>query len=190
MEQILDQPLIQTNVNSVKYGAFWPRLGALIVDGLVLAPVTFGINYLNITSWKSPIIYILVALLSVTYKPVMEYVYGATLGKMVLKLKVVNLKFEKATFSEILFRNVFHIVPSVVTMFLSITIYQNPEFASVSGYSEYSIFISEMKALQIINLATGLIIIADAIVLLADKYNRAWHDKIGGTFVIEKLPGA
>ena len=186
MEQILDQPLIHPNLNTVKYGSFWPRLGALIVDGLVLAPVTFGINYLNIISWKNPVIYLLVALLSVAYTPIMEHIYGATLGKMVLRLKVVNRKFEKASLSEILFRNVFHIVPSVIAMFLSLSIYQNPEFASVSGYAEYSTFIADIQALQIINLATGVVIIADAIVLLADKYNRALHDKIGGTFVIEK----
>lgn len=186
MEQILDQPLIEPNVNTVKYAGFWPRLGALIVDGLVLAPVTYGLNYLNIISWKNPLLYIVVTVLTLAYKPIMETVYGATLGKMVLKLKVVNLKFDTASLSEVLFRNVFHIVPSVIIMFLTVGIYQNPEFASVSGYSEYSTFISGMKPLQILNLATGVIIIADAIFLLADKYNRALHDRIGGTFVVEK----
>jgi hypothetical protein len=95
--QILDQPLIQTNQNDVKYAGFWSRLGALLIDGIILAPLSFGISYFNIVSWKSLLVLILLGLITVTYKPVLEFLYGATWGKMALKLKVVSLQFENAT---------------------------------------------------------------------------------------------
>jgi uncharacterized RDD family membrane protein YckC len=115
----------------------------------------------------------------------MEYMYGATLGKMSLNLKVTSVDFNKASLNQILVRNVFNIVPSLVTLVVMIGIYQDPAFESVSGYGEYSQFLAGFSVVQYVNLLAGGLVIADAIVMLADKRNRAWHDKFAGTFVIE-----
>lgn len=184
--EVLDQTLIQTNERTVKYGGFWPRLGAMLIDGLILAPFTFGITYYNITSWKSPLLLVLLTLLTVAYKPFLEFTYGATLGKMSLKLKVVNLQYESATLGEILMRNIFHILPSLVTLYFTIDIYNDPEFADVTGFMQYSAFSQKFTSLQFISVGSGLLLIVDAIVLLADKYKRSLHDKIGQTCVIDQ----
>ena len=186
MEQILDQPLIQIDENNVHYAGFWPRLGALIIDALIMMPVSIGVQYLNISSWKSSAILVLVTLVTMLYKPVMESLYGATLGKMSFDLKVVNLKFGRATVGEVLWRNVFNLVPSLISLFFTLSLYQLPEFQAVSGFSEYNSLTSANGFLQAINLLTGLILIVDTIVLLADDRNRSLHDKIGKTYVIEK----
>jgi uncharacterized RDD family membrane protein YckC len=185
MEQVLDEALFQTKEKTVKYAGFWPRLGALIIDGIILAPISYGLTYLNVTLWKGSLIMVLATLIGMAYKPVMEHLYGATLGKMSLNLKVTNLDFEKSSLSQILLRNIFNIAPSLVTLVLMIGVYQDPGFQSVSGYSEYSTFLSSFKMIQYVNLLMGGLVIADAIVMLADKRNRAWHDRIAGTFVIE-----
>lgn len=186
MEDVLDLPRTEAHEENVKYGGFWPRLGALIIDALVMLPVSFGMYYLNITSWKSSMILVMVTVVTTAYKPVMECVYGATLGKMAFDLRVVNVKLETATLTEVLLRNIFHITPSVLTLLLTMSLYQLPEFEAVSGYGEYTAFVGSNNLLQIINLLSGAIFIADTIVMLADPQNRSWHDKIGGTCVIEK----
>ena len=186
MEEVLDQPLIQTHEPNVRYGGFWPRLGALIIDGLVLAPISFGLNFLNITTWKSSLLLLVLTLVSIAYKPFMEIVYGATLGKMAFDLKVVNLKFETASISEVLLRNAFHLVPSLLSLVATLGVYQLSGFESVSGYGEYSDYLSSFTILETINLLHGLLVVADTIVLLADRNSRAWHDKIARTCVIQK----
>jgi uncharacterized RDD family membrane protein YckC len=186
MEQILDEPIIQTNRDAIKYGGFWPRFGALLLDGLILAPITFGIMYFNIIAWKSSLLMILLTLISIAYKPFLEYSYGATWGKMALKLKVVNLQFERASLQEILLRNVFHIVPSLITLFFSIGLYNDPEFESVTGFMQYSAFTRNFPILQYISYCSGAITLIDAIVLLADTQKRSLHDKIGQTYVIDQ----
>lgn len=186
MEEVLDQPLIQTHEPNVRYGGFWPRLGALIIDGLVLAPLSFGLNFLNITTWKSSLLLLVLTLVSIAYKPFMEMAYGATLGKMAFDLKVVNLKFERASLSEVLLRNVFHLAPSLLSLVVTFGIYQLAGFESVSGYGEYTEYLSSFTILEIINFAHGLLFIADTIVLLADRNSRAWHDKIASTCVIQR----
>lgn len=144
--------------------------------------------YFNVTSAKSSLLLAVVTLLTLAYKPIMEYVYGATLGKMALKLKVVDAQFEKAGLQEILLRNIFHIVPSLVTLFFTLDIYLSPEFEEINGFMEYSQYSGQFKSLQIMNFVSGLITIVDAIVLLADSRKRSLHDKIAQTYVIERQP--
>ena len=184
MEDIIDQPLFKSDKPGATFGSFGQRLGATILDTLILAPVSFGLTYLNITTWKSSVILIIITLAGIAYKPIMEAVYGATLGKMIVNLKVTNLQFETASTGEILLRNVFHIAPSLITLVFNIQVFNDPGFASVSGFGEYSVFIQRIPVLQYISWATSLITIIDAIVLLADQQRRSLHDKIAGTVVI------
>jgi uncharacterized RDD family membrane protein YckC len=184
--EILDQPPVDPTITNVKYGGFWSRFGALFIDGLVLAPVSFGLNYLNISSWKSSLLLILITLVSIAYKPFMEYTYGATLGKMALKLKVTNLNFESANLSEILLRNIFHIVPQLLALLLTVGVYGNADFESVEGWGDYTLFMQQFSVLQYINYTAGLITVVEAIMLLADDQKRTLHDRIGKTFVIDQ----
>jgi uncharacterized RDD family membrane protein YckC len=183
--EALDQPLI-ANDTSVKYGGIGARFGATIVDMLVLTPVTLGTMYFNVTTWKSSLILVAVSLLTVAYKPWMELQYGATVGKMALKLKIVNLRYEQANINEILLRNIFNIVPSLIMLFITLRIYNDPDFQTITGFAEYSAWSAKFQALQFGNLIVGGIGIIDGIVLIADKQSRALHDKIASTFVIER----
>jgi uncharacterized RDD family membrane protein YckC len=187
--EILDEPQLNVDRNSVLYAGFWPRLGALFLDGLILTPLTFGVMYFNITSWKSVPVLVIVTVLSLSYKPFMEYNYGATLGKMALRLKVVNLQFEKADLQEILLRNIFHIVPPLITLFITIGIYSSEEFQDITGFREFSTYSNQHTSLQIINVVSGIITLVDMIVMLSDSRKRSLHDKIGGTYVIERRYG-
>lgn len=186
MEDILDQSLFQPEESSVKYGDFWQRFCALIVDGVILSPVSFGLMYLNVTSWKSSLILVLISVVGMGYKPYMEFTYGATLGKMALKLSVTNQAFGKASLGEILLRNIFHIAPQFIALFFTIGMYNDPGFESISGFGEFSVFSQRFTVLQYINYAGGFVTIIDAIVLAADQQKRSLHDRIGGTFVICK----
>ncbi|HEV8513079.1 MAG TPA: RDD family protein [Cyclobacteriaceae bacterium] len=190
MEEVLDQSLFNQPTDAkpanVKYAGFWSRFGALIIDGIILAPISFGLTYFNISSWKSTALLVLISLVGIGYKPYMELMYGATWGKMALKLTVTNKNFERANLSEILFRNVFHIVPQLISLLITISIYNNADFESVSGWGEFTSFSQQFPLLQYFNYASGSITIIDAIMLAADDQKRSLHDRIGGTFVIDQ----
>ncbi|HCW08865.1 MAG TPA: hypothetical protein DGG95_16030 [Cytophagales bacterium] len=186
MDEVLDQPLFDKTTPQVKYGGFWARLGALLLDGLILSPISFGLTYFNISSWKSALLLVLISVIGIAYKPFMEFNYGATWGKMALKLKVTNAEFGKAEFSEILLRNIFHILPTLITLLYTVAVvFTNPDFESVSGWGDYTKFLQQFKTLTYINYASGLVTLVDAIMLVADDQKRSLHDRIGKTFVIE-----
>src|SRR6187402_2018934 len=138
MEEVLDSGLAPKPNDEVRiiYGKFWPRTGALLLDGLAMGIPLFIVMYLNI-SWKSLPLLIVTNLIGLVYKPWMEYQYGATLGKMALGLKVVDLNYAHPSPEAILLRNVFGIGSSLWSLILSIIIFLSPEFQDVTGFTEY-----------------------------------------------------
>jgi uncharacterized RDD family membrane protein YckC len=189
-ETTLDTGLIDPERLQITYAGFWPRLGALFVDFLVLAPFGIGISYFNITQWKSVPLLILVTVVSLGYKPFCEFNYGATLGKMALKLKVVNLQFGNATLQEILMRNIFHVVPSLVSLIPTVAVFTSPEFLEMTdfkGFMEYNTLLGADQRGTWINGVTGILLILDVIFLLSDKQKRSLHDRIGNTYVIQTV---
>src|SRR6516164_5563059 len=80
-----------------QYGRFWPRFFALLLDGLIIGTAPF-ILY-NTMEKKSGLLLIIISCIRLVYKPFFEYRFGATPGKMALKLRVVNYHYEKASFN-------------------------------------------------------------------------------------------
>ena len=66
----------------IRFAKFWARFGALLIDGILILIVTVPVTFYNVTHWKTPLFFILTSLVTIIYKPFMEYRFGATLGKM------------------------------------------------------------------------------------------------------------
>ena len=186
MQVILDEQSVEQNSSTVKYGGFWVRFLAVLLDGLILAPITFGIGYFNVITWKSVPVLILVTLAGLAYKPVMEYLYGSTLGKMALRLQVVSISFGKADVKAILLRNIFNIVPGLISLIISVQIYSDPGFEDISGFQDFSMFVNQFQASQTMNFVNFALMFIDSIMLGIDEQKRSLHDRIAGTYVIEK----
>ena len=120
------------------------------------------------------------------YKPFCEYEYGATLGKMALKLKVVNQQFEKANLQEVLLRNVFQIVLTLVGLVTTVIFFNSPEFQEITGFMEYSTKLNANQGSMWVNWVVYILYIVDVIYLLSDKQKRSLHDRIGNTYVVQQ----
>ena len=73
-EQLIDK-------ENVEYGKFWGRALAYLADGVILLLISLPITYLNITEYKSFNLYLIIAIVGVLYKPILEFYFGATIGK-------------------------------------------------------------------------------------------------------------
>lgn len=186
MDQILDSPIKQPVEHHVTYAGFWPRLGAIFLDGLVIGIPTFALTYFNVVSWKSSGLLILVSIIGTVYKPFMEFQYGATLGKMALNLRVVNLDLQKPTITEILLRNIFNIATNFLSIVSTFIIFNSSEFQTVTGYMQFNAILASQSGSTVIRGVTALIGLVEFICLVSDKQSRALHDRIGKTYVIVK----
>jgi uncharacterized RDD family membrane protein YckC len=170
----------------IKFAAFWPRLGAMFLDGLILAIITLPVTYLNITLWKIPYLFILTSLPAIIYKPFMEYQYGATLGKMALGLKVVGHSYEKVTLNEELRRVSFYLVPGILQQILTAGVYFSSGFRSISNYQEFNQeIVRSNPSINWLNIIVSILLVADCIAFFSSNQRRSLHDIYAGTYVIE-----
>ena len=184
-DEVYEKSIFDEEQMPVIYASFWERFGALFLDGLVLAPLSF-INAYNRTSWNSIIVMLIASLASLIYKPLMEYLYGATLGKKALSIVVTDKTYGKPGIKEALLRNIFGIAGGIIGLVFSVLSFSNYRFDPTRPMADYSIFQSSLGYSYIVSSIAGLTHLVDIIVFLADKQNRALHDFIGGTYVIKK----
>ena len=90
-EEGLDKIIIDEEIDNthgfkeeIEYAGFWIRVGAAIIDSFVMIPI-IAISFYNLLSLKSVILLYILTLISAVYKPLMEWRYGATVGKMAVK---------------------------------------------------------------------------------------------------------
>jgi uncharacterized RDD family membrane protein YckC len=170
----------------IRYSTFWDRFGASLLDGFIMLAATMPLTYFNITTWKIPSLYILISLFTVLYKPLLEYQYGATWGKMILGIQVVGQNFGKITLQEELRRVSFYLVPSLLQHVLTLVSYYGAEFLSTKNYQEFnSYIISANPSILWLNGIVIILLIADTITFFSTRPNRALHDIYAGTYVIE-----
>jgi uncharacterized RDD family membrane protein YckC len=181
-----EKNLLDVEMPRISYGTFWPRAAAVFIDGLVVSPLILPLTYYNMIQWKNPALYVLVSLLGITYKPFCEFMYGATIGKKVLKLKVVSVQYGKATLAEVLGRNIFNLTTGLISIFLTLSVFTLPGFEDVHGFMEYSTFISQQQTLNWFGRFSGIHYVIDSIFLWTDSQKRTLHDRIGRTYVIKQ----
>lgn len=171
----------------VSYVGFWPRLGAQILDGLILIPVILPITFFNITNWKSIFLLIIIALISTAYKPFMEYKYGATLGKMIVGIKVTTIAYHKPALNHIIIRNVFNLAIGLVNLIIEIYAFRDVAFSKVDSYSGYSDFLAANSQWNnYLTFTTAGIYLIDAIFIWTDTKKRSLHDRLALTYVVRK----
>ena len=176
------------NIDELKirytYGRFWSRFWALLLDGLILAILVPLVTY-NSTTLRSGIVLIVVSCIQIAYKPFFEYAYGATPGKMGLKLRVVNYQYGKASFNEIFLRNIFSITAGLITTALKLYNFYFLSSGQASVYLNDSFiggatFMAEFAWIIIL-----IIYLVDLGFLLTSPDSRSLHDRIGKTYVIK-----
>ncbi len=98
---------------ALKTAGFWIRFWAFLLDGLIITavvgiiinPIFYLMDWsLSETVWYAPIS-IISAIFYYSYFVLMTKFFGQTLGKMVFGLRVISLKHEKLTWSDVLFRD-------------------------------------------------------------------------------------
>ncbi len=188
MSIVLDTP--ETTRSTGPPAGFWIRLGAALVDFLVLLPAGLLILLVN-AYMQNLVLVILLSLAIAAYKPLMEHYYGATLGKMACKLRVQNEDGTKLTMSAAWVRYLPWLIGSVFGLYVTYVIYQDPDFSRVDGYLSYVQLISQdadIARISRIQQWVGVLPLLSALVLLFNKPKQAAHDILADSYVVYRDP--
>lgn len=169
-----------------KYETVVARIVAVIIDLVVVFPIGVIASFsgslaasLTHTSFagNSKIAFLLnnlVSVFSIFYYILMNFHYGQTLGKMAMKIKILDVGERPITFAQAAIRS----FPEMFSVFvgaslINMTIRENPDYDALQIFG------------IILNVGIWIWYIADIIVCLLSEKKRALHDLIAGTVVVK-----
>ncbi|MFC1807921.1 RDD family protein [Candidatus Omnitrophota bacterium] len=167
-----------------KPAGFWIRTLAYIIDGLIFIPIIIFTMF-NMFAWKSLFIAILMAVPSLIYKPLMESFKGATLGKMMCKLHIIDKDGKKISLAAAYIRFIPFLIASLPGLLWSIHLLSIPGFHEVKDLVGFSQFTQEVQQ-PLWQQLMGWIIFFDCVIIVFNKEKLALHDMMAKTFCVKK----
>jgi uncharacterized RDD family membrane protein YckC len=170
-----------------KPAGFWIRVGASIIDFLIFIPIVV-LSIWNTWYPKSTVILILITLPGLIYKPFMEAFYGATLGKMACKVKVIDEKGNKLSLLNAYIRYFPRLLHTGVMLISALILYSSPEFQAAESMQELAEAQQGTGILDVIGYVALAFIIIDCICVAFTFRKRAIHDMMAESYCVYKEP--
>lgn len=150
------------------FSGFWRRLTARIIDLIIFMPLIFINDYLLKHTY--PIIYqinnYLISLIILTYNILLIYFKGATIGKMILSIRVVQTDSSKVNFLNAFLRELLSLLSLPLTFTVNITTGDTKDRITFI----HNIFL--------------LIFIIEHFIFFTNPNRKTLHDYIAGTVVV------
>ena len=172
------------------FATFWERTGAYLLDGLIIGGISTIVNVVNIYGMKSFYIFLLMSSIGILYKPYMESKYGATFGKMIVKLRVTDTGFNGIDMKQSFLRSFILILPSILLIPFYYLAFENPAVMDANGFIEFATAMGQAyPMMSIVSNLSFVVLLAEIVVILTDNTNkqRSLHDRIAKTYVIHGL---
>jgi uncharacterized RDD family membrane protein YckC len=176
---------------SKKYHTFWPRMWSPYVDAFILYVIWAMFSLVDLSNSKLTFTFLAVIFLFKNslghfYTIYMHGKHGATVGKMICKVKIVDNKTEGAiSFKQAILRGSFPLVLLIISTAWILTDPNSGSYVSVGvnplGKNEIPAFVHIMTTTGILSL---IWILAELITMLTNSKRRALHDLIAGTVVV------
>ena len=140
-------------------------------------------------SIKSATLAVVTALIFAMYKPLREWKFGATLGKMLLNIKVVREDQGSISFNESFTRY----TPFFITVLLGIpgqwVVMNDPILLDINSWADYMEAakmeqIPDGGSLAWLSLIGVIFTLISALLMTSNKQSQALHDKWAGTYCI------
>lgn len=164
------------------YATFGDRLYAFVVDNAIFFPLSLLDTY-NLAVWKIPYIPFLTIAIWCIYKPFMEWKYGATFGKKVAKIKVVNSENQGISFNQAMLRFTPYFAFNVVTLLNTYNLFLHPKFAETTVAKELLTLQADNP-----NPSVSIVFFIFSFSLLGIFYNdkkQTHHDRLAQTYCIK-----
>jgi len=183
--QVLDNELQEEGgKKNVRWAGFWIRVAASLIDFMVYIPV-MALSMYNINSIKNLPLQLLLTLILGIYKPLMEYKFGATLGKMGVGIKVVDLNFNRISALQAIKRYFPWLISHIISIYGTIVLFQHPDFLSTTNWIEVGNLQNDILS-KGLNYAGSGITLVSCLVVAFTATKQGLHDMLAETYCIYK----
>jgi uncharacterized RDD family membrane protein YckC len=165
---------------------FWIRVGASFIDWLIFIPIGI-LSIWNTYSLKSTVVLVLISLPGLIYKPFMESFFGATLGKMSCKIKVIDDNGKKLSLFGAYVRFFPFLISTGIALAGQLIVFSSQQFQSATSMTEIG-EAQKVNFLSLIGLIVGALVVIECIFAAFTFRKRALHDMLGESFCVYKEP--
>jgi len=169
-----------------KPAGFWIRVGATIIDSLIFIPIGI-LSFWNMLSFKSTALLVLISLPGLIYKPVMESFFGATLGKMSCRLKVIDENGNKLSLFNAYIRFFPFLLSAGVALVGQLILFSSPQFQSATSLIEIG-QIQQGSFMDVIRYPVNALVLIDCLFVAFTFRKRALHDMMAESYCVYKGP--
>lgn len=175
----------------MEYAGFWQRLGAYVIDGLIVGPVgrlllfaacyIFGHFVLPIAIFINNTVFFL-------YRPWCHANWGKTLGKWCLRIRVIRLDGGALSWPQALLREIFFVPEFIFGLIaVGLVLRHSSEVGSYFAFKSLMTTFCHGQAslpFQILGVYVFVITVVQASFVILHPQHRALHDIIAGTIVV------
>lgn len=180
----MNQPTVQWQ--PVGYAKALQRVFALMVDCIVFLPLNLLAQH-NVLVLKSFPLVVLITVAWWVYKPVMEWRYGATLGKMVVKIRVLDSNMQNISLNQALLRFMPYFAISLSQLLFHFNLFYTAGFEEATTLEGIKILV-ETLGINSAPLLTYFIYLFLVTPVVYDDKKQAIYDKLSQTYCIAVQP--
>ena len=171
------------------YAGFWLRLIAMFIDGIVFLPVAIIYLYTRAESWEIAVMTTIpYCFLYALYNIYFHGRWGRTIGKMVIRIKVVTQNGKDIQYRHAFMRHSVDLVLaalSAVAFSMALDSVKDIGFFHGDWQQLNTLFHNALPTWwNSVKAATQTWVFSELVVLLTNKEKRSVHDFIAGTLVI------
>jgi uncharacterized RDD family membrane protein YckC len=165
---------------------FWIRVGASIIDYLIFIPIGI-LSFWNTYSLKSIVVLVLISLPGLIYKPFMESFFGATLGKMSCKIKVIDDNGKKLSLFNAYIRFFPFLLLAGIGLVNQLILFSSPQFESIKSWTELG-QAQQGNFMVVVSYPVMALVLIDCIMVAFTFRKRALHDMMAESYCVYKEP--
>jgi uncharacterized RDD family membrane protein YckC len=159
-------------VGAFTYASFGERCCAGFIDTLIMGVIAFVITKIITTTLLKEIMQIFFTIVIALF---ISSRFQGTPGKVILGIKITNLKGEKISFLRALGRSAFYLLSSLAYAFLGLMML-------AVNYHDYTLIVISFVGV----IFWGFMPIVGYLMIFFSKCKQGLHDKLFGTIVIRK----
>ena len=182
------------NPTPLRYAGFWPRLGSLLLDGLIMAPIIALFLWGNSHYRLFGLYYFIPSIVfGLFFHVYLVRRYGGTPGKLLVKVYIRKVDGTPVGYREAVLRHLPHFLLSIVgsiAILISMDKMTDTEFQALTSRHQRYKRMSELAPSwsRPVNWVRNAWYWSELIVLLTNRRRRALHDFIAGTVVVHASP--
>ena len=170
----------------LQYQGFSSRWKSFLIDNIIVGIFLTAVSFINLSFHRDFPIYLISNIIALSYKPLMETFFGATLGKMLINLKVVDYEGNPINAAQAWLRQIFRISQFLLGVFFYYAAFHDPVLLQTKGYADFQTeFLDAYGGVRYISNGLFFVILAEVLFMNMDPMHRSLHDRIAKTVVVK-----